>query len=88
MGMFDEVNFEVDCPKCNEKVIGFQSKSGPCDMLNLQIAEMDDGEHIYSKCKNCGSWLEGTIKDSQRMMLQEVTIRDVEIEVKEGLFEG
>ena len=26
MGMFDWINFEMDCPKCGELVTGFQSK--------------------------------------------------------------
>ena len=57
MGMFDRVDVVVRCPKCNTKVEGFQSKDGPCELLMLPLARVDN---LYAKCPNedCGMWLE------------------------------
>lgn len=59
MGMFDYVRYECICPVCHSKVIGFQSKSGECE---LKTVEPKSVANFYSACSNCGSWLEYTAK--------------------------
>ncbi len=54
MGMFDRIDFEVDCPKCGELVKDFQSKDGPCVLKTLQPHEVD---YFYSSCDNCKEWI-------------------------------
>lgn len=59
MGMFDNINYEMDCPRCNHKVDNFQSKDGPCLMESLEFWEVND---FYSHCRNCGNWIEFIIE--------------------------
>jgi len=55
MGMFDYVNFKVECPKCGWPVEGFQSKDGKCE---LETVEPETVEEFYSTCKQCDQWIQ------------------------------
>jgi hypothetical protein len=60
MGMFNEVNFRMKCPKCGEEVTGFQTKDGT---LSLDTVEPDSVNNFYSSCDNChehgeSTWIE------------------------------
>ncbi len=57
MGMFDYIDFKTECPKCGEKVTGFQSKDGPCQLETLNYWEIDN---FYAACDNedCDAWIE------------------------------
>ena len=59
MGMFDYIKHEMDCPKCGDKVTGFQSKDGLCCLTELEYWEVDN---FYTSCRNCGVWIEFTLK--------------------------
>ena len=50
MGMVNEVNFTMKCPKCGEEVTGFQTKDGT---LLLDTVEPDSVNNFYSSCDNC-----------------------------------
>ena len=54
MGMFDYIEYECKCPKCGEKVTGFQSKDRNCDMDILSPTQVD---HFYSICDRCKEWI-------------------------------
>ncbi len=55
MGMFDYVNFEMDCPKCGRNVSGFQTKDLACQ---LDTVEPDGLINFYSSCPGCKTWIE------------------------------
>jgi transcription elongation factor Elf1 len=55
MGMFDYINYEMNCPQCGEKVNGFQSKDGPCALETLDFRQVNN---FYASCDNCGHWIE------------------------------
>ena len=55
MGMFDYVNHEAKCPECGAIVDGFQSKDGPCELITLEISDVDN---FYTDCAKCNAWLE------------------------------
>ena len=55
MGMFDDINYEMDCPKCGNKVNDFQSKDGACLMDRLEFWEVD---YFYAYCKKCKACIE------------------------------
>lgn len=55
MGMFDEVNFKMGCPKCGKPVSGFQTKDLDCTM---DMVEPDAIRNFYSSCRECGTWIE------------------------------
>ncbi len=55
MGMFDYVDFVMDCPKCGEKVTDFQTKDKE---QNLQWVHPREVENFYSSCNKCKVWIE------------------------------
>ena len=60
MGMFDYVNFEYLCPTCNHVLTEFQTKDLTCDLVTVEILEIDN---FYTGCKQCGTWTEFTRYD-------------------------
>jgi len=50
MGMFDYVNYEMDCPTCGEKLDSFQSKDGRCVLETIEYWEVDN---FYDYCDTC-----------------------------------
>ena len=60
MGMFDYVNYECTCPVCHNKVDGFQSKRGSCEMEKIEPSQVDN---FYSSCGKCGCWIDFTAKE-------------------------
>lgn len=57
MGMFDWVAFWMPCPRCGERVSGFQSKSGDCD---LRVVLPHTVDNFYSRCEKCDTHVEFT----------------------------
>ena len=76
MGMFDDIKFEINCPKCGERVTGFQSKDGPCRLLTLEYWEVDN---FYSSCNKCGAWIDFTRKEIPPR--QPIPIDEYEMEI-------
>ena len=54
MGMFDWVDYTCPCPKCGNKVEGFQTKDTDC---TLSVVEPTDCRNFYAECSNCGIWI-------------------------------
>lgn len=54
MGMYDYVDVEIACPRCSNKLNGFQTKYGPCLMHTLQFWEVDE---FYCNCVKCGTFV-------------------------------
>ena len=57
MGMFNLVNFEMECPNCKSTVGGFQTKDGE---VYLATVEPDSVSNFYSSCDQCKTWIEFT----------------------------
>ena len=55
MGIFDYVNFEMDCPQCGEPLKDFQTKDGNCYLNRVEFWEVD---HFYDNCESCDTWVE------------------------------
>ena len=55
MGMFDEIHFKTQCPKCGADVDGFQSKDRDCTMALLSP---NDVGNFYASCQKCRAWIE------------------------------
>jgi hypothetical protein len=55
MGLFNDIDFECQCPNCGGDIRGFQSKDGPCDLTTLRPWEVDN---FYSSCRSCKAWIE------------------------------
>lgn len=75
--MFDDIKFEIDCPKCGARVTGFQSKDGPCVLAELEFWEVDN---FYSHCPKCETWIEFTYKIPREPR----PITDYEMEIKKS----
>jgi hypothetical protein len=59
MGMFDWVEYDDICPECGAKLEGFQSKTGPCELLSLQPKDV---RNFYTSCDTCDAWVEYRVK--------------------------
>lgn len=55
MGLFDWVDFEMDCPNCGHKLKEFQTKDGDNYMNTVDAFYVD---RFYTACDNCGMWIE------------------------------
>jgi hypothetical protein len=58
MGMFDDITCvpPTPCIKCREPITeGWQSKNGPCQLLQLPYWHV---EYFYTSCEKCGAWNE------------------------------
>lgn len=55
MGMYDIVNYSMECPTCGQIVDGFQTKSGE---RVLNVLEFWEATNFYSFCESCGTWIE------------------------------
>ena len=55
MGMFDYVNFQMDCPQCGTRLFGFQTKDTDCE---LETVEPDETQYFYKGCPRCKAWIE------------------------------
>ena len=84
-GMFDYINFEMECPICKTKVDGFQSKDGSCSLHKISPFEVFN---FYSTCPKCGTWIEFNkryikpIKEPEIILLDAV-LRDFDMKIKE-----
>ena len=76
MGMYDDIKFEMNCPKCGTKLENFQSKSGPCAMFQLDFWEVNN---FYCGCSNCNSWVEFFLKERPNRKLK---IKDYKMKVE------
>lgn len=55
MGMFDWVNYEMECPNCKHSVDGFQSKDKDCTLSTVEVGVISN---FYTHCSNCDTWIE------------------------------
>jgi hypothetical protein len=53
MGMFDYVDYEMECPQCGEIVRYFQSKDGDCRMATLNIKDVFSFYNVCVHCRLC-----------------------------------
>jgi len=67
MGMFDNVDYKCDCPKCGSSVSGFQSKDGDCVLETIKPGSV---YNFYSSCNNCGVWIDFTSKPSSNFTMK------------------
>ena len=78
MGLFDDIDFEIECPNCKTKMDDFQSKDGQCLMHTLKFWEVNN---FYAGCPECNTWVEYTLKNKSRPN-RKLTIKDYKKEVQ------
>lgn len=76
MGMYDNINYTITCPKCGHLVYHFQSKDKGCSLSNLEFWQVDN---FYSYCDNCETWIEFNLKEEVR---KRFTIKDYEMKIR------
>lgn len=76
MGMYDDVKYEMKCPKCKTIVKDFQSKDGICCLHTLEFWQVDN---FYASCPKCGKWIEFKYK---KILNKKRTIKDYEMTTK------
>ncbi len=59
MGIFDYVNYKMDCPKCGKDVGDFQTKDCGGWFEKVEYWQCDN---FYASCDYCNTWIEFTLK--------------------------
>ena len=75
MGMFDHVDFDMDCPRCGELVNTFQTKYGGC---TLDVVSPGSVLNFYTSCEGCGQWIEFTKPVPQPQPPRKLYLSDLE----------
>jgi Fe2+ or Zn2+ uptake regulation protein len=83
MGMYDYIkDFEIDCPKCGNRVAEFQTKEGERLLDNLEFWQVNN---FYALCDNCNEFIEFSLKDEAIEKIENLrksfTIDDYNLEV-------
>ena len=68
MGMFDNVQLTVKCPKCGADVDGFQTKEAACVLDTLQPYEVS---HCYAPCRECNAWVTAEVSDKAQVIREQ-----------------
>lgn len=67
MGIFDFVNFKMDCPNCGEP-LEFQTKDGDPYMNTVDWRRLLE---FHSYCRKCTAWLQFTRKLNPATTIEE-----------------
>ena len=54
MGMYDEINVDIKCPKCGANDVTWQSKNYMC---NLDTIDPDKVQEFYTHCDKCDTFI-------------------------------
>lgn len=55
MGLYNTVNFQINCTYCGFLLKTFQTKEGSCDFSVVNFSTVNN---FYTICPNCGSFIE------------------------------
>lgn len=80
MGMFDNINFEMACPKCGEIVKNFQSKDAGC---LLDLLDPDEVCTFYASCRKCRNWIQFSrhIPNERPRKARKIPFTQTEVEI-------
>ena len=53
MGMYDEINVDIKCPKCGSNEMNWQSKDYMC---GLDMIDPDKVQEFYTYCDKCDTF--------------------------------
>ena len=65
MGMYDEINVDIKCPKCGANEMDWQSKDYMC---GLDMIDPDKVQKFYTHCDKCDTFItyrRGTENDEE-----------------------
>lgn len=62
MGLFNYVDYKMNCPECGHLIDGFQTKDESIVPLYMKHVTFDQVSRFYSSCGNCGLWIEFALK--------------------------
>ena len=72
MGMFDKVNFKMNCPNCNNIIDNFQTKSEKNLLINLDVKDISFGGSFYARCKDCNLYINCQKAEFEDCVIQEL----------------
>jgi len=80
MGMFDYVNYSCKCPNCNHTMEDFQTKDMECDLIVVEIENVDN---FYDFCSECDCRVEFCRIDKERfertILNKDLNIRSIRV---------
>ena len=83
MGMFNWVNYQMNCPECGHLVTGFQTKDESLVSLYLENVEINQIGKFYSECDNCGLWIEFILKRPPNITIDDFEMKTTRFNTKE-----
>ena len=76
MGMFDHIEYEDNCPGCDELLIHWQSKSGD---NQFDVLQPFDVEEFHTYCETCKKFVDCKV-DAE--VIRTVYVKKCEITIK------
>ena len=83
MGLFNWVNYEMECPECGHLVVGFQTKDESLVTLYLEKVEINQIGKFYSECDECGLWIEFSLKRPPNITIDDFEMKTTRFNTKE-----
>lgn len=80
MGIYDHVNYKMDCPMCGKDVGDFQTKDLGRFFERVEYWECNN---FYSSCDYCNTWIEFTLKNPR----PPIPIESYEMKVEPSSFD-
>ena len=74
MGMFDFVDFQMECPTCGNVIKEFQTKDGECCVAMLPFTDVNN---FYASCCKCGTFMEFNLHVER----DKLTIKDFDMTI-------
>ena len=72
MGMFDKVNYKMECPNCNKIIDNFQTKSGKNLLMTVNVKDISFGGTFYARCYECNLYINFQKADFEDCIRQEL----------------
>jgi hypothetical protein len=84
MGIFNHVNYKMNCPNCGKDVGDFQTKSFAGYFETIDYWECDN---FYSSCDYCNTWIEFTLqRKNTKIPIEKYEMRIEPSEFEESQF--
>ena len=74
MGMFNYVDYQMNCPECSHSITDFQTKDESIVSLCMETVTLNQISRFHGSCDNCGLWINFFLKRPK-----EVSIDDFEM---------
>jgi hypothetical protein len=75
MGIFNYVDYKMNCPECFHLITDFQTKDESIVSLCMETVSLNQISRFHGSCNNCGLWINFVLKRPLK-----ITIDDFEMQ--------